>query len=570
LKTLTLLEQAADIETIVTDTEKEALILENNLIKEHHPRYNIKLRDDKHYPCLRLSLEEEYPSLSLVRRVRKDRSLYFGPYPSATSLRETLKLIRRLFPIRTSLDTKFAPRFPLGEEVDPARYREVVQQVRMFLEGKDEALIADLKKKMAGEAERLNFEAAARIRDQIDHIQRVLEKQKAISRDFLDQDVFGFYRGEEEIAIYLLFLRRGKLLGGKGFALPASELPEGEVLESFISQYYRQGKFIPQQILLPVALPGRNLIEQWLGEEKKKKVRIVVPVRGAKRRLLNLARQNAQNFFIPQAGRKEGTEELLFPLQEKLHLSRVPRRIEAFDISNIRGLYAVGSMVLFQDGRPDKDGYRHFRIRTISGADDYGMMKEVLFRRYRKGLSEGDLPDLVLVDGGRGQLNVAREVFQELSIRDIDLISLAKERAEERPGSSGVEKTGEKIFHPHFPEPIILEKHSPLLNFLDRIRDEAHRFAISHHKKVRGKEAIKSILKEIPGIGAARQGKLVEFLGNVEKIETATVEEIIEVPGMTRRAAQAVFRFFHPEQQTSNPFRPQTPARDRGDRAHGS
>lgn len=554
LKTLTLLEQAADVEAIITDTEKEALLLEDNLIKQHHPRYNIKFRDDKYYPCLRLSVEEEFPVLSIVRRIRKDRSLYFGPYPSATSLRETVKLIRRIFPIRTSLDTKFSRRLPPWEKIDLARYQEVVHQVRMFLEGKDELLLAVLKKKMAGEAERLNFEGAARIRDQVEHIQKVIEKQKIISRDFLDRDVIGFYRGEEGIAVYLLFLRRGKLLGGRGFALPPSELPEGEILESFIQQYYGPGKFILHQILLPVALPNQRFIKRWLADEKKKRVQILIPARGEKKHLLDMARENAQSFIVPRTGDEEETEKLLATFREKLHLFKIPRLIEAFDISDILGLYAVGSMVCFQDGKPDKDRYRHFKIKTVAGADDYGMMKEVLLRRYRKALAENDLPDLVLVDGGRGQLNVAREVFQELKIQGVDLLSLAKERIGEGPGPFEKKKTEEKIFHPRFPEPFILERHSPLLNFLDRIRDEAHRFAITYHKKIRGKWTIQSLLEEIPGIGPVRQKELLEFFGSIEKIGEATVEELLRVPGMNRKAAQTVYQFFHPpDRETSDP-----------------
>lgn len=457
-----------------------------------------------------------------------------------------MKLIRRIFPIRTSLDTKFSRRLPPWEKIDPARYREVVHQVRMFLEGKDEALLAVLKKKMAREAERLNFEAAARIRDQIEHIQKVIERQKIISRDFLDRDVIGFYRGEEGVALYLLFLRRGKLLGGRGFGLPPSGLPESEILESFVRQYYGTGKFIPKQILLPAALPGQRFIEQWLAEEKKKKVRILAPARGEKKHLLDMARENAQNFILPRTGREVEADKLLATLREKLHLFKIPRRIEAFDISDILGLYAVGSMVYFQDGKPDKDRYRHFKIRRVAGADDYGMMREVLLRRYQKALAKNDLPDLVLVDGGRGQLNVAREVFQELKIQGVDLLSLAKERTGEGLDPFEKKKTEEKIFHPRFPEPFILERHSPLLNFLDRIRDEAHRFAITYHKKIRGKGTIQSLLEEIPGIAAVRQKELLEFFGSIEKIRKATVEELLQVPGMNRKAAEALYQFFHP------------------------
>ena len=258
-----------------------------------------------------------------------------------------------------------------------------------------------------------------------------------------------------------------------------------------------------------------------------------------------MARENAENFLLPRSGREEDREKLLTAFQEKLHLLKIPRRIEAFDISNILGLYAVGSMVCFQDGNPDKERYRHFKVKTIAAPDDYRMMKEVLLRRYRKVLADDDLPDLVLVDGGRGQLKVAREVFQELEIQGVDLLSLAKERIEGGPGPFEMEKTEEKIFHPQFAEPFILERHSPLLNFLDHIRDEAHRFAIAYHKKIRGKGTIQSLLGKIPGIGAARQKELLEFFGTVEKIRGATVEELQRVPGMNRRTAQAVFQFFH-------------------------
>ncbi len=289
VKTLTMVEKVADIETIVTDTEKEAFILENNLIKEHHPRYNVKLRDDKNYPCLRLSMEEAFPTLSIVRRIKKDRSLYFGPYPSATSLKETLKLIRRLFPIRTCLDTKFTHRLrpcinyemgrcsgPCCEKISPAQYREIIHQVRMFLEGKNKDLRDRLKKRMEEESEQLHFETAAKIRDQIEHIEHVIEKQKIVSSDFIDQDVIGFHRHDHIIVVYPLFVRAGKLLGGKGFTFPSSGLPDEEVLSSFLHQYYREGKFIPGQILIPKAIGERSLIEQWLTELRGKKVRILV------------------------------------------------------------------------------------------------------------------------------------------------------------------------------------------------------------------------------------------------------------------------------------------------------
>jgi excinuclease ABC subunit C len=557
LKTLAMLEKVTDIDTIVTDTEKEAFILENNLIKVHRPRYNVKLRDDKNYPCLRLSMGEAFPTLTIVRRIKKDGSLYFGPYPSATSLRETLRLIRRLFPIRTCLDTKFSGRLrpcinyemdrcsgPCCGKIDRDQYREIVHQVRMFLEGKNKDLVESLKKKMGEESEQLHFEKAAKIRDQIEYIEHVIEKQKIVSSDFVDQDVIGFYRQDHMFVVHPLFIRGGKLLGGKGFAFPSTGLPDEEVLSSFLHQYYREGKFIPQQILIPKAIPEQDLVEQWLTELKGKRVRIFVPVKGDKKHLIKMACENAEQFLLAKDELDKDEEKLLETLKEKLHLKRDPQRIEAFDISNLQGGNAVGSMVFFEDGKPNKERYRHFRIKTIEGADDYGMMYEVLLRRFQKAVEENDLPDLVLLDGGRGQLNVAQEVFKELKIKEVDLISLAKERAVEGSRLSRLRKTEEKVFHPQYKGPFILGKHSPLLHLLDRIRDEAHRFAITYHKKVRSRETIKSVLKEIPGIGKMRQKELLKFFGTVEKIKEATEEELAKAPKMNRKTAQIVYRFF--------------------------
>jgi len=558
LKTLTMLGKVADIDTMVTDTEKEAFILEDTLIKTHRPRYNVKLRDDKNYPCLRLSLDEEYPTLCIVRRIKKDGSLYFGPYPSATSLRETLRVIRRLFPIRTCTDTKFTHRLrpcinyemdrcpgPCCEGVDPTKYREVVQQVRMFLSGRNTELLERLKRRMEEESEKLHFETAARIRDQIASIEQVIEKQKIVSQDFLDQDVIGFHRRDHRLVVYPFFVRAGRLMGGRGFVFPSTGLLDEEVLSSFLFQYYREGKFIPGQILVPKLIPDQDFVEQWLTELKGKRVRIFVPAKGDKKRILELACENAEKFLLAKDELDQDEEKLLDALKERLRLRRVPRRIEAFDISNLQGGNAVGSMVFFEDGKPDKERYRHFKIKTIEGADDYGMMYEVLLRRYQKAAEENDLPDLVLLDGGRGQLNVAQEVLKELEIKGVDLISLAKERTIEKPGHSGLRKTEEKVFHPQFKEPMILGRHSPILHLLDRIRDEAHRFAVTYHKKVRSRETVKSELGEIPGIGPVRQKELLKFFGTVEEIKKATKEELAKAPKMNRKLAQEVYRFYH-------------------------
>jgi excinuclease ABC subunit C len=558
VKTLAMLEKVADIDTIVTDTEKEALILENNLIKTHRPRYNIKLRDDKTYPCLKLSMEEDFPTLTIVRRIKKDGSVYFGPYPSATSLKETLRLIRRLFPIRTCLDTKFTGRLrpcinyemdrcsgPCCEKIDREQYREIVHQVRMFLEGKDKDLVENLKRKMEEASDALQFERAARIRDQIEHIEHVVEKQKIVSGDFIDQDVVGFHRQDHSLIIYLLFVRAGKVLGGKGFSFPSTGILDEEILSSFLRQFYHEGKFVPDQILVPEPIPESELLEQWLTDLKGKRVRLQAPVKGDKRHLLSMASENAEKFLLAEKETGENREKLLESVKESLHLKKVPRSVEAFDISNIQGIHAVGSMVSFRDGEPRKEGYRHFKIRTVEGSDDYGMMYEVLLRRYRKALEEGELPDLVLVDGGRGQLNVAQEVFKELQVKEIDLIGLAKERVPGTGRSLHRGNTEEKVFHPQYREPFILGRRSPILHYLDRIRDEAHRFAVTHHKKLRGRETIRSVLKGIAGIGKVREKELLRFFGSVDKIREASREELVRTPRMNGHSAKAVYDFFH-------------------------
>lgn len=547
IKTIMMLEKAADIEYVITGSEKEAFILEDNLIKEYHPPYNIKFRDDKRYPLLKLPVAEEFPVLSIVRRAENDGSLYFGPYPSAHSLRETVKWIRRIFPIRTSLDTKFS-RLPPCAATEPEtcrpgveRYRETVRQVRMFLEGENESLLAEMRRKMAAEAENMNFEAAAKTRDRIEHIRRVVERQSIVSRSPLDQDVIGFVRNGS-LSFYVLFIRRGKLLGGQGYTLSGSELLAEEILSSFIHEYYGEGRYIPGEILISLPISDRVALQQWLTAVRRKRARIIVPRKGEKIHLLDLARRNAEKFLDPETG-VWGTADLLRSLRKELNLARVPRRIEAFDISNLQGENAVGAMVCFEDGRPVREKYRHFRIRTVFGADDYAMMAEVLSRRYEKTVPEGGLPDLVLLDGGRGQLNVGVDVFKRLQIKGVDLLSLAKERI--RGSGLRDERTEEKIFHPDRNEPFILPRYSPVLNFLDRIRDEAHRFAVSFHKRVRRKETILSRLAEIPDVGRARQKALLEFFGSVERIKDAPEEELGRAPKMNRKSAHAVYRFFH-------------------------
>ncbi len=477
IKTRILISKIADVDYLVTESEKEALILENNLIKKYKPRYNVKIKDDKNYPYLRLTVDEPCPRLMIVRRVKRDGSLYFGPYPSALAVRSTLKLIYKLFPLRSCKDAKFRDRtrpcinYEMGRclapcvgKADAHTYREIVKEVRLFLEGKDHELVRILKKKMKAKSDRLDFEWAARIRDQIQSIEKVIERQHIVSRGFLDQDVIGFHRNGG-IGVQALFIRNGMLMGGRFFSLSQQKWPDEEIVSSFINQFYGEGKFIPQEILLPFSIQDHELIEQWLTEKKGKKVKLTVPKRGDRLHLVRMATENAEKAHRSKTQLESDPERILRELQEKLRLTRFPRRIEAFDISDIRGGFAVGSMVVFEGGEPLKSHYRHFRIKSLSGADDYGMMYEILIRRYQRALQESGLPDVLMVDGGKGQLNVALGVLKELGIDGVDVIGLAKDRVQEGHAPS-IEKKGERIFLPKRKEPISLSKTSPTLHLL--------------------------------------------------------------------------------------------------------
>jgi len=556
IKTRILISKIADVDYLVTESEKEALILENNLIKKYKPRYNVKIKDDKNYPYLRLTVDEPCPRLMIVRRVKRDGSLYFGPYPSALAVRSTLKLIYKLFPLRSCKDAKFRDRtrpcinYQMGRclapcvgKVDAHTYREIVKEVRLFLEGKDHELVRIFKKKMKEKSDRLDFEWAARIRDQIQSIEKVIERQHIVSKGFLDQDVIGFHRNGG-IGVQTLFIRNGMLMGGRFFSLSQQKWPDEEIVSSFINQFYGEGKFIPQEILLPFSIQDHELIEQWLTEKKGKKVRLMVPKRGDRLHLVRMAVENAEKAHRSKTQLESDPERILRELQEKLRLARFPRRIEAFDISDIKGGFAVGSMVVFEGGEPLKSHYRHFRIKSLSGADDYGMMYEILIRRYQRALQESNLPDLLMVDGGKGQMNVALGVLKELGIDGVDVIGLAKDRVQKGHAPS-IEKKGERIFLPKRKEPISLSKTSPTLHLLQHIRDESHRFAITYHKKLKHKGDFRSLLDEIPGIGRGRKKQLLRYFKSVDKIKEASMEELESVPTMNRKVARQLFSFFH-------------------------
>lgn len=564
IKTRTLINKIADMDYLVTESEKEALILENNLIKKHKPRYNVKIKDDKNYPYLRLTVDEDCPRLLIVRRVKRDGSLYFGPYPSASAVRNTLKLIYKLFPLRSCRDAKFKNRtrpcinYQMGRclapcvgRVNARTYREIVKEVRLFLEGKDRELVQILRTKMKEKSDRLDFEGAARIRDQIQSVEKTIERQHIVSKGFLDQDVIGFHRNGG-IGVQALFVRNGMLMGGRFFNLTQQKWPDEEIVSSFVNQFYREDKFIPQEILLPFSIQDRELIEQWLTEKKGSKVRLVVPKRGNRLHLIRMAMDNAEKAFLSKSRAEADSEHILRELQERLRLNRFPWRIEAFDISDIKGGAAVGSMVVFEGGELLKSKYRHFRIRSSSGADDYGKMYEILTRRYQRALREGELPDLIMVDGGKGQMNVALAVLGELGIEGADVIALAKDRVQ-RGNAPIIERKGERIFLPKRKEPISLARTSPALHLLQRIRDESHRFALAYHKKLRRKDDFRSLLDEIPGIGGKRKKNLLRHFKSLKKMREASLKELESVPTMNRKAAWQVYSLFHgpDERQTT-------------------
>jgi excinuclease ABC subunit C len=545
-KTSVMLSRVAEVDHIATHTEKEALILEDTLIKEHHPRYNIQLRDDKRYPLLRLSVGERFPRLSVVRRTREDGALYFGPFPSATSMRETLRVIHKAFPLRRCSATQFAHRSrpclnfqmnrclgPCCNEVSEEEYGRIVDQVRLFLEGKSDLLIEELHNRMDQEAEVLRFEEAARTRDRLAALERIIEGQRVIAHDDSHRDAVGLARGGGKASIQVLFVRGGRLLGGRAFTIKDAGLPDQEVISTFLHQFYGEGQFIPQEILVPLSLDDAVLLEEVLGERRKKRVRIRQPRKGkAGYDLLGMAQENAEAKLL---GQLQG-EDALQELKERFSLGQVPTRIEGFDISNLGGGLAVGSMVVFEEGEPAKGRYRRYRIKTVEGSDDYAMTYEVLLRRLRRGKEERNFPDLVLIDGGKGQLNVALEVLKELEIEGVDVLSLAKKRKPEE---------AEKVFLPNRKEGIPLRSSSPASLLLQRVRDEAHRFAIAYHRRLRGKEGLVSVLDRIPGIGEGRKRALLEHLDGLKGVFMASPEELAKVPGMNGALAQQVWEHLH-------------------------
>ncbi len=552
-----LLKRVCDIETIVTDTEKEALILENTLIKKYRPRYNINLRDDKTYLSLRLDPREEFPMLQLVRRVRRDGALYFGPYASSTAVRATLKEIYRIFPLRRHpfetcrRRTRPCLYYQIGQcsgpchgKISAADYRRLVDGALALLSGRETEVVAALRRQMTVAAERMAFEEAARLRDQVRAIEQTVERQKVVESGGGDQDVIGLHREGGEVEIAILFVREGKVIDRRSYNLEW-RLDEEELLSTFLQRFYGREVCIPDRVLLPFLPEGSEVLADWLGEQRGKKVQVLAPQRGARRELVALAARNAEESFRERGSRREARQGVLEEIATRLQLSRVPHRIECFDISNVQGRFSVGSMAVLTDGEPDKAAYRHFRIRSVEGSDDYASLYEVLRRRLERGVREEMLPDFILMDGGKGQLTVVCTVLDELGLAGrIDVAGIAKSRVMANVRGKVVERSEERFFLPGRKNPVNLRQGSPALFMLERLRDEAHRFAITHHRKLRRSSTLGSVLEEIPGIGEKRRKALLKHFGSLKAIQAATLDELRAMPGLPAGLAERLFAAF--------------------------
>ena len=558
-----------DIETVLVHNEKEALLLENELIKKHKPRFNVLLKDDKQYISLRLDRTQAYPRLEVVRKYQKDGARYFGPYSSASSIRETLRIINRFFHLRTCTDHVLANRkrpcllhqigrcpAPCVYPVPEHEYRKSVDEVILFLEGKAGELVEGLRSRMKQAASELKFEEAARIRDQLLAIERSLERQKVATTDFKDQDVFASHREGDRLLVYVLYVRQGRLNGGMAFPLGSQEFPDEELLPSFVNLYYDQGNFVPEEVLLPLDIEEREGLEALLTERKGDKVRVMVPKRGEKRDLVEMAQKNAEQAVLERRRTKDETEVVLRRLQERLHLRNLPRRMECFDISHFQGASIVASQVAATDGEIDKSRYRRYRIKSLEKQDDFASMHEVITRRLKRGQEEGDLPDLLVIDGGKGQLASALAAAKDLGVEGVDIISLAKSRdleVHDRDEESA--RSPERVFIPHRKDPIVLRQNSAELYLLARLRDEAHRFAITFQQKSMRKGNFHSVLEDIPGVGDARKKMLLRHFGSLKRVREAGIEELAEVLGPTVAERVHSALHGHPEEESEDPIR---------------
>ncbi len=548
-KTTVMLSQVERVDTILTQTEKEALILEASLIKKHKPKYNILLRDDKNYPLIKVTVQEEWPRVHMSRRRKRDGARYFGPYSSSSSMWATLRLLANLFPLRKCKGETVAVRkrpclnLQMGKCLGPCvglanreEYLDQVQKVLMVLEGRNRSLVKELEQEMKNAAEELHFEHAAELRDQISALSKTLEKQIVASSSLKDRDVFGYQRQGTSIAVAILFVREGLITGNRNFFLSEPMGSDAVILSQVLNQFYDKRVIPAKDIIIPFSVNDTELLAERFSEIRGSLVALAVPRRGDRLQLLQMANSNARHIFDEKEKKERSWLGLSASMEKLLKLHFRPDRIECLDISNTSGKQAVGSLVCFTQGEADKKQYRHYSIKTVSGPDDYAMMEEVLTRRFKRGIEEGNLPDLFVLDGGKGQLGIALRVAGELGIRDeMDWIGIAKEKSGE----------GEKLYKPGRKNPILLKQHNPVLLFLMRIRDESHRFGVTFHRRLRGKQSISSTLDSIPGVGADRRKKLLRSLGSIKRIQEASLEELCQVNGIGKKTAALIHRHFH-------------------------
>lgn len=543
------------IDVIVTANEKEALILENQLIKRHQPRFNVELKDDKNFLHLRIDDSVEWPRIDVVRRPRRDGAKYFGPYHSASKIRSTLKLVERHFKLRNCDDLTFQNRSrpclqyqikrcpgPCVLPVDREDYRQQVEGVVLFLQGRRDELARQLEGKMKAAAAEMAYEKAARYRDQLQAVQGSLEDQRMADLREIDRDVFGLYREGGLLQLVVLLVRRGKMVGSRSFDFDEQGTPDAEVLSTFVNLFYNAGNPVPDEVLVPVEPDGGDALRERLVELRERKVALKVPQRGTGRKLLEMAEKNAEHAFF-QARREEAVRDGgLVRLKKRLSLQNLPFRIECYDISIFQGSNPVASRVVFEGGVPKRSAYRHYKIREVEGTDDFAMMREVLMRRLKRGLEEGDLPDLIVVDGGKGQLNVALTVFADLAIEGVDVVGLAKSRVIEGvddPHGAPL-RSAERVFLPGVKDPVPLRSHTDELFLMTHLRDEAHRFAITFHRKLRTGGNFQNVLDTIPGVGPTRRKALLTAFGSLRKLRQADVAALAAVEGIGEQLARTI------------------------------
>ena len=558
-KIRTLVSKISRFETIVTESEQEALILESNLIKEHQPKYNARLKDDKSYPFIKIDVSEQFPQVYITRRVnKKDGARYFGPYANAGSVRKTLKLLKKLFPYRsctktiTGSDDRACLDFHIGRCVGPCigaadkyAYKNVIDQVILFLEGKTNKVVKNIQQKMLQASNSLEYESAAVYRDQLKSIENLQESQKVVTLNSDNYDAIAIAQNQNESWVEVFFVREGKLIGRDNFSMTSNlKTQPSELTAAFIKQFYLNSTAIPKLILIKQPIDDEKTIADWLSIKSSQNVQFHIPKRGKKRQLLKMVSDNANNglnqLLIRRSTAQKNVDSALSEIQESLHLPNIPKRIECYDISNISGTNPVGSMVVFENGSPVPNKYRRFKIKNIPGIDDYSMMQEMLERRFKR-LNEytsdkinsdqnwKTMPDLIVIDGGKGHLTSALEVLLHSGLNELSITSLAKEN--------------EELFVPESPEPIILPRDSQGLFLLQRLRDEAHRFAITFHRQLRSKKSLKSKIDDVPGIGPKKRKLLINHFGSMKNIQKSSIEEISSLPGINKSLAKTLLEF---------------------------